>query len=167
MIETLPYRRGVGAVIFNSSGLVWLGRRLSNTTNKITDSWQMPQGGIDKNESPEIAVLREVEEETGTKKVEIIGQLKDWVDYELPPNLVGVAWNGKFRGQSQLWFALRFRGNDTDFDLTVHGNPEFSEWRWAELASLPKLIVPFKREIYTQIAVEFKHWPNKIRAKQR
>ena len=164
MIEALPYRKGVGAVIFNNFGLVWLGRRISYPTKKITDNWQMPQGGIDENETPELAILREVKEETGTEMVELIDKAKGWIDYDLPENLVGVAWNGRFRGQRQQWFALRFTGKNTDFDLTAGRNPEFSEWRWAELATLPELIVPFKRNLYVQIAAEFRHWPDKIQA---
>lgn len=162
MFKTLPYRKGVGAVIFNDFGLVWLGRRISSSTDNITNYWQMPQGGIDNNETPESAVLREVEEETGTRNVTIIDQVNNWLDYDLPENLKGVAWNGKFRGQKQLWFALRFTGNDADFDLTKTKNPEFSEWCWAELLSLPDLIVPFKKSLYIEIVNEFKLWPDKI-----
>ena len=163
MFKALPYRKGVGAVIFNNFGLVWLGHRISDPANKITNYWQMPQGGIDNNETPEVAVLREVKEETGTGRVKIIDQVSGWVDYDLPENLMGVAWNGRFRGQKQLWFALRFTGNDADFNLTATQNPEFSEWRWAELPSLPDLIVPFKKSLYIQLVTEFKLWPDKIR----
>ena len=165
--KALPYRKGVGAVIFNNYGLVWLGRRISDPTNKITKYWQMPQGGIDNNETPEIAVLREVKEETGTGRVEIIDQVNSWIEYDLPEDLMGVAWNGKFRGQKQLWFALRFTGNDSDFNLTAAQNPEFLEWRWAGLLSLPELIVPFKRNLYIQIVSEFKLWPEKIKEQYR
>ena len=164
MVEALSYRKGVGAVIFNNFGLVWLGRRISDPTNKITNYWQMPQGGVDNNETPESAVLREVKEETGTGRVEIIDQVGGWVDYDLPENLIGVAWNGKFRGQRQKWFALRFTGDARDFNLERHDEPEFTEWRWARVSELPNLIVPFKRRLYQDILTEFAHLPDVITA---
>ncbi|MBM09060.1 MAG: RNA pyrophosphohydrolase [Magnetovibrio sp.] len=163
MVEAQGYRKGVGAVIFNRSGLVWLGRRISNGHNKYTHTWQMPQGGIDESETPETAVLREVKEETGTDKVKIIDKTPDWIDYDLPEHLRSVTWHGEFRGQRQLWFALKFTGRDTDFDLKAHKNPEFSAWRWAELLSLPELVVPFKRKLYLKIITEFHHWPKRMR----
>ena len=165
IVEGQGYRKGVGAVIFNNYGLVWLGRRISNGRNKYTHTWQMPQGGIDESETPETAVLREVKEETGTDKVEIIDKTPDWIDYDLPEHLRSVTWNGEFRGQRQLWFALKFTGGNTDFDLKAHINPEFSAWRWAELSNLPELVVPFKRELYKKIITEFHHWPERMRTK--
>ena len=165
--EKLPFRKGVGAIIFNPAGLVWAGCRIPRVGQDITDYWQMPQGGIDKRETPEEAVLREVKEETGTDKVEIFDRTAGWINYDLPNNLIGVAWKGKYRGQTQRWFALRFTGNDEDFNLNTHRNPEFSEWRWIDLAGLPELIVPFKRDLYMKLAVEFRDWPKKIRGQSK
>jgi putative (di)nucleoside polyphosphate hydrolase len=165
-LASLPYRSGVGAVIFNDDGLVWIGCRLQKPGQDIKDYWQMPQGGIDSGEDPEQAVIREVEEETGTNKVEIIDQTPGWIKYDLPDDLIGVAWGGKFRGQTQKWFALRFTGTNADFNLNIYKKPEFSEWQWTTLAGLPELIVPFKRDLYNEIAAVFEHWPKKIRAKK-
>jgi putative (di)nucleoside polyphosphate hydrolase len=167
LLENLPYRSGVGAVIFNDDGLVWIGCRLLKPGQDIENYWQMPQGGIDPGEDPELAVIREVEEETGTEKVEIIDQTPNWINYDLPDNLIGIAWGGKFRGQTQKWFALRFTGSDADFNLNNYKKPEFSEWQWTKLAGLPELIVPFKRELYDEIAAVFGHWPKKIRAQNK
>ncbi|NQV84515.1 MAG: RNA pyrophosphohydrolase [Rhodospirillales bacterium] len=150
-LADLPYRRGVGAVLFNKDGLVFAGRRIG----RYSDSWQLPQGGIDEGEHPERAVLRELEEETGTDKAEILAETSTWLSYDLPNDLIGVAWRGRYRGQTQKWFALRFTGNDDDFDLNAHSKPEFSEWRWVALEELPGLIVPFKRHLYDDILNEF------------
>lgn len=160
----LPYRAGVGGVIFNTDGKVWIGCRLAKPGQDIENYWQMPQGGIDDDEDPAAAVMREVEEETGTDKVEILGATADWLYYDLPDELVGVSWGGKYRGQRQKWFALRFTGEDADFNLSTHAKPEFSDWRWTKLSTLPGLIVPFKRTIYTEVVAAFAHWPEKIRA---
>jgi putative (di)nucleoside polyphosphate hydrolase len=154
----LPYRRGVGAVLFNDAGLVFAGRRFG----VYSDAWQMPQGGIDDGESPEAAVLRELQEETGTDKAEIIAETSTWLTYELPDELIGVAWGGRYRGQIQKWFALRFTGEDADFDLDADETPEFSEWRWLALDALPGLIVPFKRRLYEDIRAEFHDLPERI-----
>jgi len=159
----LPYRRGVGGVIFNSDGRVWIGSRLPRAGQHIENYWQMPQGGIDDQEDPADAVIREVAEETGTDKVEILDETDAWLDYDLPDHLVGVAWKGKYRGQKQKWFALRFTGRDSDFDLSAHAKPEFSEWRWTALDELPGLIVPFKRTLYGAVVAAFAHWPEEIR----
>jgi putative (di)nucleoside polyphosphate hydrolase len=142
----LPYRPCVGVMLLNAGGKVFVGKRIDQTV----EGWQMPQGGIDKGESPRQAALRELKEETGTDKAEILGEMEDWLTYDLPPHLVGIAFHGKYRGQRQKWFALRFTGKDSDIDLTAH-EPEFSEWKWAALESLPGLIVPFKREIYQAV----------------
>jgi len=160
-LKDLPYRRGVGAVLFNGQGLVFIGRRFSN---KHPPSWQMPQGGIDEGETPEQAVMRELAEETGVNKAEVVAESKKWMTYDLPDELVGVAWGGKFRGQVQKWFALRFTGDDTDIDLNVHNKPEFRDWQWAAFEELPSLIVPFKRQLYEEILVEFKEIPTRIAA---
>ena len=149
--EALAYRRGVGAVLFNQSGLVFVGRRFG----AYSDAWQLPQGGIDEGESPESAVLRELEEETGTAKAEIIGETTEWLTYDLPDELIGIAWGGLYRGQTQKWFALRFTGDDGDIDLEAHDEPEFSEWRWVALEEISGLIVPFKRRLYDDIVAAF------------
>jgi putative (di)nucleoside polyphosphate hydrolase len=144
----LPYRPCVGIMLFNADGKVFVGNRLDQTV----ESWQMPQGGIDKGETPKEAVLRELKEEIGTKKAEIIAEMEDWVTYDLPEHLVGIAFHGKYKGQRQKWFALRFTGKESDIDLTAH-DPEFSSYRWVSLEELPDLIVPFKREIYQTVIV--------------
>ena len=142
----LPYRPCVGIMLFNADGKVFVGNRLDQTV----ESWQMPQGGIDKGETPKEAVLRELKEEVGTKKAEIIAEMDDWVTYDLPEHLIGVAWHGKYKGQRQKWFALRFTGKESDIDLTAH-DPEFSSYRWVSLQELPDLIVPFKRQTYRAV----------------
>ncbi len=155
----LPYRLGVGAALFNSDGLVFIGQR---SGGRHPMAWQMPQGGIDEGETPTEAVLRELEEETGTAKADIIAESRDWLTYELPDDLVGVAWDGQYKGQKQKWFALRFTGSDADFDLEAHEKPEFRAWRWAALKELPGLIVPFKRRLYDGIVAEFHDIPDRI-----
>ncbi|GAA0551499.1 putative (di)nucleoside polyphosphate hydrolase [Rhizomicrobium palustre] len=151
--EDLPYRRGVGIMLLNAAGEVFVGRRIDQTV----ESWQMPQGGVDKGEADEEAAMRELGEEVGTDKAEIIGRLPGDFAYDLPPHLLGVALHGKYRGQKQSWFVLRFLGQDSDIDLTRH-EPEFAEWRWAKVDELLDLIVPFKREIYAEIVAAYKSW---------
>ena len=148
----LPYRPCVGIMLFNQDGKVFVGKRIDQTV----EGWQMPQGGIDKGETPAEAVLRELQEEVGTDKAEIIGEMEDWVTYDLPPHLVGVAFHGKYRGQRQKWFALRFTGSDADINLAAH-EPEFSTFQWVSLAALPGLIVPFKRETYRAVIAAFQN----------
>jgi putative (di)nucleoside polyphosphate hydrolase len=149
--EDLPYRPGVGIILLNRRGQVFVGRRIDQTV----ESWQMPQGGIDQGETPAEAALRELWEEVGTRKAEIIREAKDWLVYDLPAHLIGVALHGKYRGQKHKWFALRFTGTDADIDLKKH-EPEFAAWRWAAMDELPELIVPFKREIYLKVIAEFR-----------
>jgi len=146
MSSDLPYRPCVGFMLFNADGKVFVGKRIDQTV----EGWQMPQGGIDKGETPKDAVLRELQEEGGTRKAEIIAEMDDWVTYDLPEHLIGVAFHGKYKGQRQKWFALRFTGKDADFDLTAH-EPEFSGFQWVSLEELPTLILPFKRETYIQV----------------
>lgn len=155
----LPYRRGVGAVLFNTEGKVFVGRRADQ---RHAAAWQLPQGGIGEGEAPDQAVLRELAEETGTDKAHIIAETRDWLTYDLPERLVGVSWGGRYRGQKQKWFALRFTGEDSDFDLDAHGKPEFSDWRWVALDDLAELIVDFKRPMYRAILAEFRHLPDQI-----
>ena len=155
---TLPYRPNVGAVLFNHAGLVWIGRRRQHPTQEAAPGgWQLPQGGIDNNEDPAKAVFRELAEEIGTDRAEIIGEHPEWLTYDLPPEIIGKALGGKYRGQRQRWFALRFTGVDSDINLEAEAHPEFDAWRWAELAELPGLAVPFKRDIYEILARSFAH----------
>jgi putative (di)nucleoside polyphosphate hydrolase len=149
----LPYRRNVGAALFNRQGLVFVARRAD--LPKAEGGWQLPQGGIDEGEDPRAAVLRELAEEIGTDRAEIIGEHPDWLTYDLPAHLVGVALKGKYRGQRQRWFALRFTGTDGDIRLDADPHPEFDAWRWAHLAELPSLGVDFKRPIYQVLTVAF------------
>lgn len=146
----LPYRLNVGAVLFGPDGRVFVGRRAG-----FAGAWQLPQGGIDEGEDPRLAVIRELQEEVGTGKAEIMGEHPDWLEYDLPPELLGVAWGGKFRGQRQKWFALRFLGTDSDINLEADSHPEFEAWRWAALADLPAMAVAFKRDIYEILARDF------------
>jgi putative (di)nucleoside polyphosphate hydrolase len=150
--ELLPYRRGVGIVLFNKDGLVFAGRR----KGIHSEAWQMPQGGIDEGESPEQAVMRELEEETGTNKAKIVAKTLDWLSYDLPENLINVTWNGQFRGQIQKWFAIRFLGSDKDINISAFEKPEFIEWQWLEISDLLRYIVPFKHQLYKDIISEFK-----------
>lgn len=144
------YRPGVGIVLFNRNGHVLIAERLDNP-----DSWQMPQGGIDAGEAPEIAVFREMEEEIGTRNAEIIGMMKDWIYYDLPPALSKKLWGGKYLGQRQKWIALKFLGQDSDINLETHTHPEFSRWKWVPLGTLPDYAVPFKRAVYERLIKEF------------
>ncbi|MDR3524150.1 MAG: RNA pyrophosphohydrolase [Acetobacteraceae bacterium] len=154
--ETLPYRPNVGAVLFNRDGLVWIGRRRQHPTQEAAPGgWQLPQGGIDPAEDPGIAVLRELAEEIGTDRAEIIAEHPEWLTYDLPREIVGKALGGKYRGQRQRWYALRFTGVDSDINLEAEEHPEFDQWRWAHLAELPELAVPFKRDIYEILVRSF------------
>lgn len=155
----LPYRANVGAVLFNAEGRVLVARRadLPNAEG-AAGGWQLPQGGIDEGEDPRGAVLRELAEEIGTDRAEIIGEHPDWLRYDLPPELLGVALRGRYRGQRQYWFALRFLGTDADIRLDADPHPEFDAWRWAALAELPLLAVPFKRDIYVVLAESFRRF---------
>jgi putative (di)nucleoside polyphosphate hydrolase len=152
----LPYRDNVGAVVFNPAGLVLVARRadLPNAEG-APGGWQLPQGGMEPGEDPSVAVFRELEEEVGTARAEIMAEHPDWLTYDLPPELLGKALGGKYRGQRQKWFALRFLGTDADIRLDLDPHPEFDAWRWAPLADLPALAVPFKLAIYTVLARDF------------
>lgn len=147
---TLPYRRGVGIMLINSSGLVFVAKRI----DMPSDAWQMPQGGIDSGETPIEAAKREMLEEIGTDKGEFIAESAGWYKYELPQELIGMIWGGRYRGQEQKWFVARFTGKDTDVNIDTE-HPEFLDWKWAEPATLPELIVPFKRDLYQAIINEF------------
>jgi len=152
----LPYRLNVGAVLFNDAGQILVARR-ANLPNAegAAGGWQLPQGGIDADEDPAEAIFRELAEEIGTANAEIIGEHPDWMNYDLPPELLGRSFKGKYRGQRQKWFALRFLGKDSDIRLDADPHPEFDAWRWADLAELPGLAVEFKRPIYETLARDF------------
>jgi putative (di)nucleoside polyphosphate hydrolase len=156
----LPLRPCAGIMLINARGLVWIGRRLPKWVgDKSASIWQMPQGGISLGEDPGQAALRELEEETGVTSVEIVAEAADWLTYELPEHLMGVALKGRYRGQKQKWFAMRFTGNDSEIDISARGGhkAEFDAWRWARMAELPGLILPFKRPVYDALADEFGH----------
>ncbi|MGB5093451.1 MAG: RNA pyrophosphohydrolase [Parvibaculum sp.] len=152
--ESLPYRPCVGVMLINDQGLVWVGNRIQEVDTGSALTWQMPQGGVDEGEAPDVAAFRELQEETGVTQAHIIGETRDWLTYDLPPHLLGIALKGKFRGQKQKWFAMRFTGTDADIDLMADAHQEFSEWAWVPVAELVELIVPFKRSVYEQIVAE-------------
>ena len=159
-MQDLPYRPCVGIALFNTDGRVWVGRRSDEEAAGEGDGhwWQMPQGGLDKGEDPYEAALRELYEETSIRSVSLIREAPDWLTYDLPPELVATSWKGRYRGQKQKWFALRFEGDESEIDVLDPGDgnkPEFSDWRWEKLARLPELIVPFKRGVYEQVATVF------------
>lgn len=152
MVKELPYRPAVGVMLLNADGLVWVGQRIDATT----DAWQMPQGGLDAGEEPLAGALRELEEETGVSRdrVAIVAEASREFFYDLPLELVSKLWRGKWRGQRQRWFLMRFAGVDADVRIDT-AEPEFRAWRWVEPAELPQLIVPFKRELYEAVLTEF------------
>ncbi len=150
--HSLPYRDCVGIMLLNTDNQVFVAKRI----DMVSEAWQMPQGGIDEGESPEECAMRELEEEIGTANADIIETMEEWLHYDLPEHLVPKVWGGKYRGQRQKWFAMRFKGADSDINLET-AEPEFSEWQWTSMASLPDLIVPFKRELYSQLVKRFQH----------
>lgn len=156
-MSDLPYRPNVGAVLFNEQGEVFIARRAPQPGRPETGAgaWQLPQGGMDEGEAPRTAVLRELAEEIGTDKVEIIAELEEWLHYDLPPELIGKAFGGKYRGQKQRWFALRFTGQEADIRLDLHEPAEFDAWRWAPIEEIPSIAVGFKKPIYERVAKVF------------
>ena len=144
------YRRGVGLALFNRAGLVFAAQRIDTPG----EAWQMPQGGIDKGELPRQAAFRELKEEIGTDKAEIVAELDEWLSYDLPGEVAGRIWRGGFKGQTQKWFALAFTGSDADIDLATP-SPEFKAWRWMQLDAVCDAIVAFKRPVYERVAREF------------
>ena len=151
-VSTLPYRPAAGIMLLNTEGLVWVGQRLDYRY----EAWQMPQGGVDEGEDVEAAALRELEEETGVQPhlVTVIARAPTELLYDLPPELQGRLWKGKYRGQRQSWFLMRFHGVDDDVNLETH-HPEFGAWQWVEPHRLPDLIVPFKRSLYEDVLAAF------------
>ena len=147
----LPYRPCVGIMLFNRDGHVFIGQRIDQTL----EGWQMPQGGIDEGETPREAALRELEEEIGTRNAEILREHPEWLKYDLPPRLVGLSLRGRYRGQTQKWFAMRFLGEDSQINLATP-HPEFSHWKWAPIEDLQRLIVPFKRDTYAKVIAAFR-----------
>ena len=141
--KKLPLRKGVGVILLNSNNKVFVAKRIDNPKN----FWQMPQGGVDNNEDFLSAALRELKEETSINKVELIKELDGMTTYELPDNLLGIIWKGKYRGQKQKWFLMRFIGNDNEINLKTK-HPEFLEWRWIEIDEITNFVVDFKFEIY-------------------
>jgi putative (di)nucleoside polyphosphate hydrolase len=160
--ESLPYRRCVGVTVFNRAGDVFVGRRIEGPEHiDETHVWQMPQGGLDAGEEPYACALRELYEETSIRSVERLGEVDEWLSYDLPRDIAGQAWKGKYRGQTQKWFALRFTGDEREIDVARPGGgqhePEFVAWRWEPLRNLPELVVPFKRKVYERVVAAFSH----------
>jgi putative (di)nucleoside polyphosphate hydrolase len=150
------YRKGVGIVIDNTKGQYFLAKRF----NRNTESWQMPQGGIEGNEDPVKTMQRELYEETGIKSFKIIAQIKDWLSYEIPRNLIPVRWRGKYKGQKQQWFLVEFIGSDSEINLNRMEAPEFVEWKWGSPEEIIEKAAPFKKVLYRKIFKEFNLYPS-------
>ena len=151
----LPLRLGVGIIVLNKENKVFVGKRRDNPTNK----WQMPQGGVDRGENLVNAMKRELKEETSIRSIEILKELEGWTEYELPDYLLGKIWRGKYRGQKQKWFIVRFLGKDEEINLkTTH--PEFIEWQWLDIENLPGVIVHFKKKVYEKLLPVIKSFIN-------
>jgi len=147
----LPLRSGVGIVVLNKNNKVFVAKRLDNPKKY----WQMPQGGVNKNEDYLDAAFRELEEETSIKNVKLIQELDDFITYELPPHLLGIIWKGKYKGQKQKWFIMKFLGDDKEINIRTK-NPEFLEWKWIELDKITDVVVDFKLNVYKQVKVKVK-----------
>jgi putative (di)nucleoside polyphosphate hydrolase len=159
--QDLPYRPCVGTMVLNRAGLVFIGRRTGGIEH-VDDVhvWQMPQGGVDPGEDVYAAALRELREETNISSVELAAESSDWLFYDLPPEVAAQAWHGRYRGQTQKWYALRFMGDESEIDVENPAGghePEFSAWRWEPMQNLPDLVIPFKRKVYEQVVAEFAH----------
>ena len=152
MSNILPLRTGVGVIVLNKDNKVFVGKRKDNPIDK----WQMPQGGVDKGEELVDAMRRELKEETSIKNIEIIKEIDGWLDYELPKNLLGKIWKGRYRGQKQKWFIVKFLGEESEINITTK-RPEFIEWKWVERSQLPYIIVDFKKNVYERLVVELKN----------
>ena len=153
--KNLPLRIGVGAIVLNNNNKIFVGKRKDNPVDK----WQMPQGGVNKNENFITAMKRELEEETSIKSIEILKTLDNFFVYELPQELLGIIWKGKFRGQKQKWFIVRFNGDDSEINVKTK-HPEFIEWKWIDMGDLPRVIVDFKKNVYKNLLVELKKYFN-------
>lgn len=156
-MSDLPYRPCVGVMLINPAGLVFVGQRLDGATSGAAAAWQMPQGGIDEGEKPREAALRELEEETGVSPdlVEVLGKTEDWLAYDLPEDLIGKVWGGKYRGQKQKWFAMRYLGRDDQVQI-VRPHQEFARWQWMRADDMLEAIVPFKRAVYEIVVSDFR-----------
>ena len=153
--KNLPLRIGVGIVILNSKNKVFVGKRKDNPFDK----WQMPQGGVEPNETLLMAMKRELEEETSIKNIKVLKEFDQWLEYELPENLIGKIWKGKYRGQKQKWFIVKFTGEESEININTK-QAEFIEWKWIDMNLLPNLIVAFKKNIYEDILIELKKYVN-------
>ena len=153
--KNLPLRVGVGVIILNHNNKIFVGKRRDNPIDK----WQMPQGGVNKNENFLSAMKRELKEETSIKSIEVLKILENFYVYELPKELLGIIWKGKFRGQKQKWFIVRFKGEESEINLKTK-HPEFIEWKWIEMEDLPKVIVDFKKKVYENLLIELKKYFN-------
>jgi putative (di)nucleoside polyphosphate hydrolase len=157
---TLPYRPCVGIMLINNGGMIWLGHRADEPNDEGAGTWwQMPQGGIDPDEDPRAAAFRELHEETAVRSAEVIAEAASWYAYDLPAHLIGKSFGGRYRGQTQRWFAMRFTGVDSEINVL---NPpgkhaEFDAWRWAHIDEALSLLVPFKRDVYANVIAEFRH----------
>ena len=153
--QKLPMRNGVGVIILNKFNKVFVGKRKDNPTNK----WQMPQGGVNDGEDYITAMKRELFEETSIKNIKVLKEIEGFFEYELPKNLIGIIWKGKFRGQKQKWYIVKFLGNDEEINLNTK-HPEFIEWKWINYNLLTDVIVDFKKEVYEELKIELKNFIN-------
>ena len=149
--KLLPLRLGVGVIVLNNKNRVFVGKRIDNPIDK----WQMPQGGVNYGEDLTTAMKRELKEETGIKNIKILREIDGWSEYELPNYLLGKIWKGKYRGQKQKWFIVRFLGNDNEINLKT-GKPEFIDWQWLDIENLPRVIVEFKKKVYEELLPKIK-----------
>ncbi|MBL4601823.1 MAG: RNA pyrophosphohydrolase [Emcibacteraceae bacterium] len=152
MKQKLPYRLCAGIMLLNKHGKVFVAKRIDTDV----EAWQMPQGGIDEGEDPQEAAIRELEEETGVTNATIIAQYDDWLSYDLPDELYGKVWNGRYGGQKMKWYVMRFNGNDSDINIETE-HPEFSTWKWTDMADLENIIVPFKKDLYKKLSKKFSY----------
>jgi putative (di)nucleoside polyphosphate hydrolase len=153
--KDLPLRTGVGISILNSNNQIFVGKRKDNPFDK----WQMPQGGVGPDEPLLVAMKRELKEETSIVNIEVLKEFNQWLEYDLPENLIGKIWKGKYRGQKQKWFIVRFTGEEKEIDINTK-HPEFIEWKWIDMDLLPDLIVNFKRHVYKDVLIELKKYIN-------